>query len=217
MLRILLADDHELTRSGVRFLLEQHEDWIVCGEASNGRQAVAMAEELHPDFMVIDISMPDMNGLEATRQIMKSQPRTRVLVYTMHETEQIIFEALEAGARGLVLKSDAGENMVAAVESIANGKRFFTSSIVDTVVEAYLDNRDTKGDTSAAVWNVLTRREHEVVQLVAEGRSNKEIASTLFITDRTVEGHRREVMRKLKLESVADLVRYAVRNGIIQP
>jgi DNA-binding NarL/FixJ family response regulator len=217
MLRILLADDHELTRSGVRFLLEQHEGWTVCGEASNGRQAVAMAEELHPDFMVIDISMPEMNGLEATRQIMKSQPRTRVLVYTMHETEQIIFEALEAGARGLVLKSDAGENMVAAVESIASGKRFFTSSIVDTVVEAYLDNRDTKGDTSAAVWNVLTRREHEVVQLVAEGRSNKEIASTLFITDRTVEGHRREVMRKLKLESVADLVRYAVRNGIIQP
>jgi len=157
--------------------------------------------------------MPGLNGLEATRQILKSQPRTRILIYTMHETEKIIMEALEAGARGLVLKSDAGENIVAAVQSIAAGKRFFTSSVVDTVVEAYLSKRDS-GRQDAGI---LTNRESEVVQLLAEGKSNKEVAGILFITDRTVEGHRREIMRKLDLGSIADLVRYAVRNGIIQP
>jgi DNA-binding NarL/FixJ family response regulator len=213
MLRILLADDHELTRSGLRFLLEQQPGWTVCGEASHGRMAVAMAEQLTPDFVVMDVSMPEMNGLEATRQIMKDLPRTKILIYTMHETEHVVLEALEAGARGLVLKSDAGENMVAAVQSIANGKRFFTSSVVDTVVDAYLSRRDSRG---AATKASLTSREHEIVQLIAEGKSTKEVAGLLFITDRTVEGHRREIMRKLNLESVADLVRYAIRNGIIQ-
>jgi DNA-binding NarL/FixJ family response regulator len=212
-LRILLADDHELTRSGLRFLLEQQSDWTVCGEASNGRMAVEMAEKLTPDFAILDVSMPGLNGLEATRQILKSLPRTRILIYTMHETEKIILEALEAGARGLVLKSDAGENIVAAVQSIAEGRRFFTSSVVDTVVDAYLSKRDA-GRQEAGT---LTSRENEVVQLLAEGKSNKEVASILFITDRTVEGHRREIMRKLELGSIADLVRYAVRNGIIQP
>jgi DNA-binding NarL/FixJ family response regulator len=159
--------------------------------------------------------MPELNGLEATRQILKSQPRTKILIYTMHETEKIIVDALEAGARGLVLKSDAGENVVAAVQSVVSGKRFFTSSVVDTVVEAYLSKRDSK--RSADSMAVLTSRENEVVQLLAEGKSNKEVASVLFITDRTVEGHRREIMRKLNLGSIADLVRYAVRNGIIQP
>jgi DNA-binding NarL/FixJ family response regulator len=213
MLRILLADDHELTRSGLRFLLEQQPGWTVCGEASHGRMAVAMADQLTPDFVVMDVSMPEMNGLEATRQIMKDLPRTKILIYTMHETEHVVLEALEAGARGLVLKSDAGENMVAAVQSIANGKRFFTSSVVDTVVDAYLSRRDSRG---AATKASLTSREHEIVQLIAEGKSTKEVAGLLFITDRTVEGHRREIMRKLNLESVADLVRYAIRNGIIQ-
>jgi DNA-binding NarL/FixJ family response regulator len=213
LLRILLADDHDLTRSGLRFLLEQHQDWTVCGEASNGRMAVEMAETLKPDFAILDVSMPGLNGLEATRQILKSQPRTRILIYTMHETEKIIMEALEAGARGLVLKSDAGENIVAAVQSITSGKRFFTSSVVDTVVDAYLSKRESgRQDTG-----ILSNRENEVVQLLAEGKSNKEVAGILFITDRTVEGHRREIMRKLNLGSVADLVRYAVRNGIIQP
>jgi DNA-binding NarL/FixJ family response regulator len=212
-LRILLADDHELTRSGLRFLLEQQSDWTVCGEASNGRMAVEMAEKLTPDFAILDVSMPGLNGLEATRPILKSLPRTRILIYTMHETEKIILEALEAGARGLVLKSDAGENIVAAVQSIAEGRRFFTSSVVDTVVDAYLSKRDA-GRQEAGT---LTSRENEVVQLLAEGKSNKEVASILFITDRTVEGHRREIMRKLELGSIADLVRYAVRNGIIQP
>jgi DNA-binding NarL/FixJ family response regulator len=178
--------------------------------------AVELSEKLSPDFVILDVSMPELNGLEATRQILKSQPRIKILIYTMHETEKIIVEALEAGARGLVLKSDAGENVVAAVQSVVSGKRFFTSSVVDTVVEAYLSKRDSRrsDDISMAV---LTSRENEVVQLLAEGKSNKEVASILFITDRTVEGHRREIMRKLNLGSIADLVRYAVRNGIIQP
>jgi DNA-binding NarL/FixJ family response regulator len=213
LLRILLADDHELTRSGLRFLLEQQPDWTVCGEAANGRMAVELAEKLKPDFAILDVSMPNLNGLEATRQILKSLPRTKILIYTMHETEKIILDALEAGARGLVLKSDAGENMVAAVQSIAAGKRFFTSSVVDTVVDAYLSKRETSRQDAGT----LTSRENEVVQLLAEGKSNKEVAAILFITDRTVEGHRREIMRKLELGSTADLVRYAVRNGIIQP
>ena len=213
LLRILLADDHELTRSGLRFLLEQQPDWTVCGEASNGRLAVEMAEKLQPDFAILDVSMPGLNGLEATRQILKSRPRTKILIYTMHETERIILDALEAGARGVVLKSDAGENMTAAVQSIAAGKRFFTSSVIETVVDAYLSRREAGRQDGG----MLTTREIEVVQLLAEGKSNKEVGSILFITDRTVEGHRREIMRKLELGSTADLVRYAVRNGIIEP
>jgi DNA-binding NarL/FixJ family response regulator len=213
LLRILLADDHELTRSGLRFLLEQQPDWTVCGEASNGRLAVEMAEKLQPDFAILDVSMPGLNGLEATRQILKSRPRTKILIYTMHETERIILDALEAGARGVVLKSDAGENMTAAVQSIAAGKRFFTSSVIETVVDAYLSQREAGRQDGGT----LTTREIEVVQLLAEGKSNKEVGSILFITDRTVEGHRREIMRKLELGSTADLVRYAVRNGIIEP
>ena len=134
MLRILLADDHELTRSGLRYLLEKQDGWTVCGEASNGRMTVEIAEKLKPDFAILDMSMPEFNGLEATRQILKNHPQTNILIYTMHETEKIIVDVLEAGARGVVLKSDAGENMVAAVDSISKGRRFFTSRVAETVV-----------------------------------------------------------------------------------
>jgi DNA-binding NarL/FixJ family response regulator len=216
MLRILLADDHELTRSGLRYLLEKHEDWSVCGEASNGRLAVEMAEKLRPDFAILDMSMPEMNGLEATRQILKKQPQLNILIFTMHETERVIVDVMEAGARGVVLKSDVGENMVAAVESISKGRRFFTSRVAETVVEAYLSKRlDGEKDDPASQF-ILTTREREVVQLLAEGKSNKEVADRLGISARTAEGHRSEIMRKLKLGSLADLVRFAIRNGIVQ-
>jgi len=216
MLRILLADDHELTRSGLRYLLEKHEDWSVCGEASNGRLAVEMAEKLRPDFAILDMSMPEMNGLEATRQILKKQPQLNILIFTMHETERVIVDVMEAGARGVVLKSDVGENMVAAVESISKGRRFFTSRVAETVVEAYLSKRlDGEKDDPANQF-ILTTREREVVQLLAEGKSNKEVADRLGISARTAEGHRSEIMRKLKLGSLADLVRFAIRNGIVQ-
>ncbi len=216
MLRILLADDHELTRSGLRYLLEKHEDWSVCGEASNGRLAVEMAEKLRPDFAILDMSMPEMNGLEATRQILKKQPQLNILIFTMHETERVIVDVMEAGARGVVLKSDVGENMVAAVESISKGRRFFTSRVAETVVEAYLSKRLEGEKDDPASQFILTTREREVVQLLAEGKSNKEVADRLGISARTAEGHRSEIMRKLKLGSLADLVRFAIRNGIVQ-
>jgi DNA-binding NarL/FixJ family response regulator len=217
MLRILLADDHELTRSGLRYLLEKREGWTVCGEASNGRMAVEMADKLRPDFAILDMSMPELNGLEATRQILKNQPLMKILIYTMHETEKIIIDVLEAGARGVVLKSDAGENMVAAVESIAQGRKFFTSRVAETVVEAYLSRRPAVESADAPRQIVLTGREREVVQLLAEGKSNKEVADRLNISARTAEGHRSEIMRKLKFGSLAELIRYAIRNGIVQP
>jgi DNA-binding NarL/FixJ family response regulator len=216
MLRILLADDHDLTRAGLRYLLEKQKDWSVCAEAPNGRKAVELAETLHPDIAILDMSMPEMNGLEATRHISKSQPHTKILIYTMHETESIIVDALEAGAHGIVLKSDAGENMVAAVESIAKGRRFFTSSVAETVVEAYLSKK-TSPEIDLHGQVALTTREREVVQLLAEGKSNKEVADRLGISTRTAEGHRAEIMRKLKFESLAQLIRYAIRNAIIQP
>jgi DNA-binding NarL/FixJ family response regulator len=216
MLRILLADDHELTRSGLRYLLEKHEDWSVCGEASNGRMAVEMAEKLRPDFAILDMSMPEMNGLEATRQILKKQPQLKILIFTMHETERVIVDVLEAGARGVVLKSDVGENMVAAVESISKGRRFFTSRVAETVVDAYLAKRSSSEADDAQNHGSLTTREREVVQLLAEGKSNKEVADHLGISTRTAEGHRAGIMRKLKLHSLAELIRFAVRNEIVQ-
>jgi len=217
MLRILLADDHDLTRSGLRYLLEKQSGWTVCGEASNGRLAVEMSDKLRPDVAILDMSMPELNGLEATRQILQRQPSTKILIYTMHETERIIVDVLEAGARGVVLKSDAGDNMVAAVESVVKGRRFFTSRVAETVVEAYFLKRQTTGGTEVGSQCVLTAREREVVQLLAEGKSNKEVADRLDISTRTAEGHRSEIMKKLKLGSLAELVRYAIRNGIVQP
>jgi DNA-binding NarL/FixJ family response regulator len=215
-LRILLADDHELTRSGLRYLLEKHEDWSVCGEACNGRMAVEMAEKLRPDFAILDMSMPELNGLEVTRQILKKQPQLKILIFTMHETERVIVDVLEAGARGVVLKSDVGENMVAAVESISKGRRFFTSRVAETVVEAYLSKRFASLPDDTQSQSTLTTREREVVQLLAEGKSNKEVADRLGISTRTAEGHRGEIMRKLKLGSIAELIRFAIRNGIVQ-
>ena len=216
MLRILLADDHDLTRAGLRYLLEKQKDWRVCGEAANGRSAVALVEELRPDVAILDMSMPDLNGVEATRHILKRFPRTKVLIYTMHETEAIIIDALDAGASGIVLKSDAGDNMITAVESVMRGRRFFTPHVAETVVDAYLRKKaGTASDPSGQV--LLTTREREVVQLLAEGKSNKEVADRLTISTRTAEGHRAEIMKRLKIGSLAELIRYAVRNGIIQP
>jgi DNA-binding NarL/FixJ family response regulator len=216
MLRILLADDHDLTRAGLRYLLEKQKDWSVCAEASDGRKAVELVETFNPDIAILDMSMPEMNGLEATRHISKSQPHTKVLIYTMHETESIIVDALEAGAQGIVLKSDAGQNMITAVESIAKGRRFFTSRVAETVVEAYLSRKsNVEPDHHSQV--ILTTREREVVQLLAEGKSNKEVADRLGISARTAEGHRAEIMRKLRFESLAQLIRYAIRNSIVQP
>jgi len=209
MLRIILADDHHVTRLGLRHLLERKPEWKVCGEASNGREAVEMAATLMPQIAIVDLSMPELNGLEATRQIVRGAPGTAVLIYTMDESEKVVHEALSAGAKGIVLKSDLDSSIVQAVETVAQGKPFFTSRVAETVLQAYLAQCAKESKAEATAQDVLTGREREVLQLLAEGKSNKEVASTLGISTRTAETHRADIMRKLHLKSLSDLVRYA--------
>jgi DNA-binding NarL/FixJ family response regulator len=214
MIRILLADDHDVVRRGLRGLLEAQPGWQVCGEARTGREAVALAERLRPDVAVLDLSMPDLNGLEATRRIRKDRPETEVLVFTMHQTEQLMREALLAGARGYLLKSDAAERLVAAVSTLAGHRPYFSSQVSEVLLDAFVRNTVTAGE---GVGDTLTAREREIVQLLAEGRGNKEVADELAISVKTVETHRAAIMRKLGIGSLADLVRYAIRNQLIEP
>jgi DNA-binding NarL/FixJ family response regulator len=207
-LRILLADDHDVVRKGLRGLLEANPGWQVCGEAANGREAVKLAMRLKPDLAVLDLEMPELNGLEATRQIKKELPDIEVLIFTMHETDQFIRDALAAGARGYVLKADAGKYLIEGVEALSKHKPFFTSKASEALLDGFLESRLTPVEN-----NVLTDREREIVQLLAEGKANKEIAATLCISVKTVETHRSAIMRKLKIKSIVDLVRYAIRNN----
>jgi DNA-binding NarL/FixJ family response regulator len=211
-LRILLVDDHAVVRRGVRSLLESQEGWVVCGEATNGRDAVEQTRRLRPDVVVMDLSLPELNGLDATRQILKDAPDTEVLVLTMHHSEELARDVLQAGARGYVLKSDADENLITAVDSLRQHKPFLTSTVTEFVLGDYVRRGDDAPEDFA-----LTAREREVVQLIAEGRSNKEAAATLSVSVKTIEAHRANIMRKLHLHSVSDLVRYAIRNKIVQP
>lgn len=214
MVRILIADDHDVVRRGLRDQLSQHDGWEVCGEATNGREAVKMALKLAPDVAVLDLSMPELNGLEATRQIRHDLPHTEVLIFTMHESEQLIREVLSAGARGYVLKSDAGRQLISAVEALAHHKPFFTAKVSEALLDAFLKS-DSKADDGSA-FRTLTGREREVVQMLAEGKSNKEIATRLFISVKTVETHRATVMRKLEINSIVELVHYAIRNQLVE-
>jgi len=215
-LRIVVADDHEVVRRGMRALLESQPGWEVVGEEGNGRDAVRIVTELQPDVVVLDITMPELNGLEATRRIRAAVPGAEVLVLTVHESEQVIREVLDAGARGYVLKSDAGRDLIAAVEALSRHRPFFTSTVATLVLEGYLSGAPRPGDGRHPPRS-LTSREGEVVQLLAEGRSNKEVAETLGISVKTAEAHRSNVMRKLGLHSISELVRYAVRNRIVEP
>lgn len=212
--RILIADDHDVVRRGVAATLSVHPDLEVCCEAPNGREAVETAAQLQPDIIVMDISMPEMNGLEATRQILRENPTVQVLILTLHESEELVRSVLSAGARGYVLKSDAAGNLVSAIRALQQRQLFFTSKIADVVMRGYLHGASLA--PTPAVNNPLSPREREVVQLVAEGKSNKEVASILDLSIKTVETHRANIMDKLSLHSVADLVRYAVRNHIIE-
>jgi DNA-binding NarL/FixJ family response regulator len=217
MMRILLADDHHVIRRGLRSLLEEKPGWKVCGEASNGREAVEMAATLMPHVAVVDLSMPQLNGLDATRQIVKNLPSTAVLIYTMDESEKVVYEVLAAGAKGIVLKSDLESALVQAVETVAQGKPFFTSRVAETVLKRYLAQGAAEDKADAGTFDALTPREREVLQLLAEGKSNKEVASILGISTRTAQTHRAEIMHKIQLKSLSDLVRYAIRNGLIRP
>ncbi len=217
MIRILLADDHDIIRRGLRELLETQPGWSVVGEANAGRQAVEMAIKLKPEIAILDLTMPELNGLEATRQIRKALPKTEVLIFTMHENEKLIRDVLSAGALGYVLKSDAARHLVAAVEALSQHKPFFSAKVSEAVLDGYLKGGREEPMSADEVSNRLTPREREIVQLLAEGKSNKEAADALGISAKTIETHRATIMRKLDLKSFAELVRYAIRNEIIQP
>lgn len=214
MFRILIADDHDVARRGIRAVLENHVGWQVCGEAKDGREAVDLAAAEKPDLILLDIGMPNLNGLEAARQILATSPDAQILILTMHDSDQVVREVLRAGARGFLLKSDAGRDLVAAVEALQHRRTFFTTKVSQMVLSGFL-NRDHRRD-SAPEDNILTSREREVIQLLAEGKTSKEVAVTLNLSVKTAETHRTNLMRKLDLHSVADLTRYAVRNGIVQ-
>lgn len=216
VLRILIADDHEVARRGIRALLEVHPGWEVCGEAADGREAVAIASRLRPDIVLLDIGMPSLNGLDATRQIIAAAPATRVLILTMHDSEQVVREVLAAGAVGFLLKSDAGRDLVTAVEALQHRRTFFTTRVAQLVLEGYLHPvSDNDHDGQQSFRDVLTPREREVIQLLAEGKTTKEVATTLNLSVKTAETHRTNLMRKLDLHSVVELTLYAVRNGIV--
>jgi len=214
--RIIIADDHEIMRKGLRSLVEARQDWQVVGEASNGREAVEKARELTPNVAVLDIGMPELNGLEATRQIVRESPQTQVLILTMHESEQMVRDVLDAGARGYVLKSDAARDLVNAVDALSQHRTFFSSRISDILLQAYLHGPERAVQLQPARTR-LTAREREIVQLLAEGKSNKEVANALNISVKTAETHRTNIMNKLDLHSISELVRYAVRNNIVEP
>jgi DNA-binding NarL/FixJ family response regulator len=211
--RILIADDHELFRRGIAAELTQVPGWVVAADAANGRDAVSMAAEIKPDIIVLDLTMPELNGLEAARKIIAADPAARILILTAHESEQVVREVLSAGARGYVLKSDAGRVLVTAVQALLDGRYFFTSTVAQMVLDGYL--RSEARDADAA--HTLSAREREIVQLLAEGNSNKDIARALDISVNTAETHRSNIMRKMGFASLADLVRYAIRNRMIEP
>lgn len=215
-LRILVADDHDLMRRGIKTLLQSHAGWEVCGEAQTGREAVTQTEELKPDIVVLDISMPDLNGMEAARRIRKASPSTEVLILSMHFSDQLIREIVEAGVRGYIVKSDSDRDLIVAVETLAKHKPFFTPRATEVILSNF-NNGDSRTKLPDTVHERLTSREREIVQLLAEGKSSKEVATSLNISVKTAETHRANIMRKLQLHTVSELVRYAVRNQIIEP
>lgn len=213
-LRILVADDHEIVRRGLVSLIKTQPAWEVCAEADNGRQAVELAKQFRPEIVILDIGMPTLNGLEATRQILRDNPQTRVLILTITDTDQAVRAVLDAGARGFLLKSDAARDLVSAIDALQSNKTFFTARVAEMVLSGY---RGTHGTPKKdLLLPNLTSREREVVQLLAEGRSTKEVASHLDLSVKTAETHRSNIMRKLGLHSISELVLYAVRNNIIQ-
>ena len=213
-LRILLADDHAVVRQGLRKILEERPDWKVIGEAGDGREAVRLAEELTPDVGIIDIGMPLLNGIEATRQIVKRSPTTRILVLTMHADEAYVHQVLQAGATGYLLKDSADVDLVQAVSAVSRGKSFFSHAVARLMLDDYVRTLAEKGATDR--YEMLSEREREIFQLIAESKANKEMAALLSISPSTVETHRARIMEKLDLHSAAEIVLYDVRRGVIR-
>jgi DNA-binding NarL/FixJ family response regulator len=212
-LNILIADDHTLVTQGVRKILEEQPDWHVVAQATNGRDAVRLGADLQPDVAVIDVSMPHLNGVEATAQLTALAPSTKVLMLSMHDDETLVGRALRAGARGYLLKDSADVDLVRAVSAVAAGESFFSPTIANRMVSDYMERLTTKGASDPL--ERLSPREREVFQLVAEGHTNREIAELLSIRPATVETHRSHILQKLELHSTAELVRYAVQRGVI--
>jgi DNA-binding NarL/FixJ family response regulator len=212
--RILIADDHAVVRRGLRALLESQADFEVCGEASNGRQAIELARQQRPDLALIDLSMPEVDGFEATRAILKVSPSTEVLILTMHCVESMARCILQSGARGYVVKSDADSELLAAIKKTREHKAHFSPALTNLMVNAFISQRKDEGHRSP---KGLTNREREIVKLLASGRSNKEVAATVGVSTRTIESHRNRVMHRMNFTSFSDLVRFAVRAGMIEP
>ena len=211
--RIVLADDHTVMRNGLRLLLERQPNLQVVGEASDGRQAVTLIENANPDVVIMDIAMPNLNGIEATRQIVTQNPRTAVAILSMHSDESYVIRALKAGARAYLLKDSAEADLLAAVRALTEGKSFFSPAISKILVEDYMRQLQSRG--AEDTYELLTNREREILQLLAEGRTNKEVANMLNLSLYTVETHRTHILQKLNLHSVPELILYAVRKGII--
>ena len=210
MIRILIADDHDVVRSGLRHMIEAQPNWQIVAETGDGKEAVQKALETKPDVAVIDYSLPLINGVEATRQIRSALPQTEVLIFTMHDNETLIQELLKAGARGYLVKTDAQRHLIGAIEALAAHKPFFTTKVLESLLDSFLARPAQEG-------SALTHRERGVIQVIAEGYTNKQIAGLLGISFKTVVTHRASVMRKLNLSSSAALVRYAIRNRIVEP
>ena len=213
-MRILIADDHAVIREALRGLISQRADWQLCGEARNGREAVELAKSLRPDIVVLDLSMPELNGLEATRQIRKLLPKAEVLAFTMHDTEDLVTQVIAAGARGYLLKSDAMAHLAHAIEALAQHKPFFAPAVSQIMLDAVAGSAKG-GGYGEFERETLTPREREIIQQLAEGKNNKTISTALGLSVTTVQTHRAAIMRKLDVKSIAELVRYAVRNKII--
>ncbi len=212
-IRILLADDHGIVRKGLRFLLERQDAMEIAGEANDGREAVQLAAELRPDVVVMDIAMPQLNGIDATAQIVRRDPRVGVIILSVHSDEAYLMRALTAGAKGYLLKDSAENDLVPAVQAVAQGKSYFSPAIADTLREDYMRYLRQRGLEDS--HELLTDREREVLQLLAEGKSNKEVAGLLNLSPYTVETHRTNLMQKLNLHNTAEIVLYAVRKKII--
>ncbi len=212
-IRILLADDHTVVRDGLRALLEKQPDMLVVAEAADGRESVRLAEEQAPDVVVMDIAMPNMNGIEATRRILAGNPRIAVVILSMHQDESYVLRSLKAGAKGYLLKDSLRSEVIDAIRSVARGRSFLTRKVGRILQEDYVRELERRGLEDS--YDLLTEREREILQLVAEGNTNKEVASLLNVSPTTVETHRTHILQKLSLHSVPDLILYAVRKGII--